>query len=242
MRWSKDSNILLSASDEGVIKIWSSSLRPLCDPVLVHEEAVREVSLGPGDTPSKFVSCSDDKTAIIWDLDHFTYECILKGHGWNVNSCDWHPYMALIATGSRDSKIKLWDPREGRETYTIHNHKQQVSKVRWSLDGNMILSGSKDTSCKLHDVRTMNEFQTFKSHEKDVSCIAWHPTHPNIFVSGGQDGSMAYWAVGQNMPISFDPNAHDLVIHDLLWHPMGHILASGSEDQVVKIWYSDITA
>ena len=49
----------------------------------------------------------------------------------------------------------------------------------------MILSGSKDTSCKLHDVRTMNEFQTFKSHEKDVSCIAWHPTHPNIFVSGG---------------------------------------------------------
>jgi polyadenylation factor subunit 2 len=88
----------------------------------------------------------------------------------------------------------------------------------------------------------MTELQSFKRHEKDVSCIAWHPTHNNLFVSGGQDGSMGFWTIGQEEPIEFNPLAHQAVIHDILWHPMGHILCTGSEDQLVKIWFNEINA
>jgi polyadenylation factor subunit 2 len=160
----------------------------------------------------------------------FSNECTLSGHGWNVNSVEWHPYMGLIATGSRDAKIKMWDPREGSELTTIHSHKQQVSKVRWSADGQFILSASRDTSIRLHDLRMMKEFQIFKYHEKEVSSIAWHPIHTNVFVSGGQDGTMGYWIIGQESPLDFIRDAHESTIHDMLWHPMGHILTTGSED------------
>ncbi len=53
---------------------------------------------------------------------------------------------------------------------------------------------------------------------------------------------MGYWTIGQDLPIDFNEAAHTSVIHDMLWHPMGHILTTGSEDQEVKIWYNNITA
>lgn len=42
-----------------------------------------------------------------------------EGHGSDVKSCDWHPDKALIATGSKDNYVRIWDPRTGKETHTV---------------------------------------------------------------------------------------------------------------------------
>ena len=61
----------------------------------------------------KFVTCSDDRTAKIFDFLTSKEEYCFEGHGSDVKSCDWHPVHSLIVTGSKDNKVKLWDPRWG---------------------------------------------------------------------------------------------------------------------------------
>ena len=48
-----------------------------------------------------------------------------------VLTVDWHPSMALIASGGRDNTVKLWDPRaaENECLATLYGHKLDVMKV-----------------------------------------------------------------------------------------------------------------
>ena len=41
------------------------------------------------------------------------------GHGWDVRCVDWHPQKGLLASGSKDNTVKLWDPRSGQCLKTL---------------------------------------------------------------------------------------------------------------------------
>ncbi|VDK39100.1 unnamed protein product [Gongylonema pulchrum] len=71
---------------------------------------------------------------------------------------------------------------------------------------------------------------------KGDEALAWHPVHESLFVSGGGDGSLAYWLVNSVKELAFLEHAHDQAIWSLEWHPLGHILASGSNDNNTKFW------
>lgn len=198
-------------------------------------QPVRALSFSPRDT--KFVSCSDDSTLRVWDWELYREERVLQGHGWDVKTAEWHPYKSLVASGSKDNLIKLWDPRVGTALSSLYGHKNTVMKVTWNGNGNWLLTCSRDQLIKLYDIRTMRDIVTFKGHGKDVTSICWHPQHESLFLSGAFDGSLIYWVVGHDAPQAIIPMAHDdTAIWDIGWHPMGHVVATGSNDHTVKFW------
>lgn len=69
-----------------------------------------------------------------------------------------------------------------------------------------------------------------------VLAVAWHPFHESLFASGGSDGSMMFWIVGCEREIASMDNAHEGMVWSLAWHPLGHILCSGSNDHTSKFW------
>lgn len=79
-----------------------------------------------------------------------------------------------------------------------------------------------------------SEMQAFRGHKKEVSCLSWHPIHEGLFSSGGSDGSILFWLVGTEKEIGAMEQAHDSIVWSLSWHPLGHILTSGSNDHS---WY-----
>lgn len=66
--------------------------------------------------------------------------------------------------------------------------------------------------------------------------LAWHPIHEDFFVSGGYDGSINFWLVGGVTPVGEIAGAHENSVWSLAWHPVGHILCSGSNDHTTKFW------
>eukprot|EP00747_Dinoflagellata_sp_TGD_P029792 gnl/TRDRNA2_/TRDRNA2_134173_c1_seq1.p1 gnl/TRDRNA2_/TRDRNA2_134173_c1~~gnl/TRDRNA2_/TRDRNA2_134173_c1_seq1.p1 ORF type:complete len:419 (+),score=94.20 gnl/TRDRNA2_/TRDRNA2_134173_c1_seq1:264-1520(+) len=157
----------------------------------------------------------------------------------------------LVATGSKDSQIKLWDPRAGEAITTIYCHKHTVTKVRWSPDGQWLASGSKDQLVMLMDIRTMNVRKVFKAHQKEVTSLCWHPETNGLLASGGHDNAIHFWdtaAKGSDRhclgdsgasaaaPIASLPAAHDGPVWSLSWHQLGHLLVSGSHDYSVRFW------
>ncbi|KAJ3124524.1 hypothetical protein HK098_001072 [Nowakowskiella sp. JEL0407] len=233
MIWSHNDTWMITADHAGTIKYWQSNMNNL-QAFQGHNNVIRDLTFSPTDI--KLASCSDDATIKIWDFARQTEERVMKEHLWDVKSIDWHPTKGLLASGSKDHIVKLWDPKTGKALCSLHGHNGPISSVQWNLNGNWLVSASRDQMLRVFDIRTMKEFQTFRGHKKEVSSVAWHPQHESLLVSGGSDGSIMYWMCGTEHSIGGVENAHEMHIFALDWHPLGHILVSGSNDHTTRFW------
>ncbi|CAI5441639.1 unnamed protein product [Caenorhabditis angaria] len=236
LKWSSNEQWLLSADQDGYVKYWQPNMNNAHMFAAHKDEAIRGIAFSPTDI--KFATASDDGTAKIWDFARYTEDRVLRGHGSEVRAIDWHPTKGLVVTGSRDTQqpVKLWDPKSGTCLATLQEHKSSVMAVEFNQNGNWLLTGGRDHLLKMYDIRVMKEVHTYRAHKKEVISLAWHPVHEGLFVSGGGDGSIVYWMVDSEKEIGLLEHAHDQAIWSMKWHPMGHILATGSNDNNTKFW------
>ncbi|KAI9675403.1 MAG: pre-mRNA cleavage and polyadenylation factor (CPF) complex subunit [Caeruleum heppii] len=251
---------LLSADQDGIVKYWQPNFNNV-KVLHAHDDPIRDLAFGP--TDSKFVTASDDSTLKIFDFARGDEESTLTGHNWDAKSVDWHPTKGLLVSGSKDHLIKLWDPRTGRCLTTLRGHKNTISKTLFEpTRGTLLATCARDQTARVVDLRMMRDVCLLKGHEKDIATLVWHPQHVSLLSTGGADGSLFHYLLNEpNAPAGivpsvapYDtldpssapaqtihpahrlPSAHDFAIWSLDWHPLGHILASGSNDRITRFW------
>ena len=101
MAWTNYHKFLVSGDTKGNV-IYCSNIMGLKNRFKAHPEgsSIRDLSFSLSSV--KFVTTSDDRTARIWDFATSREEAIFKEHNSDVRTCDWHPFQALVATGSKD--------------------------------------------------------------------------------------------------------------------------------------------
>jgi hypothetical protein len=67
----------------------------------------------------------------------------------------WSSRGALIASGSDDCSIRLWDAVSGRLLRTVEGHTKSVTCVAWSPNGMFIASGSSDGTVRCRMPKTV---------------------------------------------------------------------------------------
>ncbi|KAJ5155275.1 Polyadenylation factor subunit 2 [Penicillium capsulatum] len=259
--WSHSQDWLISGGQRGDIKYWRPNFNNVETIDDAHHDAVRDLAWAPSDT--KFLSASDDTTLKIFDFTSRTCDTVLSGHNWDVKTCDWHPAKGLLVSGSKDHQVKFWDPRTARCLTTLHNHKNTVTATRFSrVNHNLLATSSRDQTARVFDLRMMRDICILRGHEKPVSSLTWHPIHSNLISTGAEDGSLHHYLLDEpNLPSGQMPTvapydspdpantppqvifpahriqyAHAATIWSLDWHPLGHILASGSKDNFTRFW------
>eukprot|EP00403_Amphidinium_massartii_P016776 CAMPEP_0178428582 /NCGR_PEP_ID=MMETSP0689_2-20121128/30355_1 /TAXON_ID=160604 /ORGANISM="Amphidinium massartii, Strain CS-259" /LENGTH=632 /DNA_ID=CAMNT_0020050365 /DNA_START=44 /DNA_END=1938 /DNA_ORIENTATION=- len=234
MQWTPQESVLVTGDQFGQIKLWDQFIYNF-QTFSAHKESICDISIAP--TSTKFCSCADDSHAKVWDLRTATEERAFTGHGWDVKCCHWHPTKGLVATGSKDSQIKLWDPRASEAITTIFCHKSTVTKVLWSPNGQWLATGSRDQMVMLIDLKMLRVRKVLKAHQKEVTSLCWHPDTDALLASGGYEGAIHFWDTkGSATPIESVPNAHEGPVWSLSWHPLGHMMASGSNDYSTRFW------
>nr|XP_039250816.1 pre-mRNA 3' end processing protein WDR33-like [Styela clava] len=237
MAWSNYDSWLITGDNQGYIKYWQLNMNNVKMYQAHKDQACRSVSFGP--TDHKFTTASDDGTVRVWDFLRCHEERILRGHGADVKQVAWHPTKGILASASKDlhTPVKLWDPKSGQSLTTLHAHKGTVMDVKWNQNGNWLLSASRDHLIKLFDIRNLKqEMQVFRGHKKEAFSVSWHPIHEDLFASGGSEGSIIFWQVGEEKEAGCLEGAHESLIWSLAWHPLGHVLVSGSNDHSTKFW------
>jgi len=117
----------------------------------LHAKGVRIRSLASSPSDTSFVSGGDDCAARIWaDGDKPLHT--LPGHIDIVQSVDWSDGGKLIATGSFDGDLRLWNANTGQLQAILRGYQYGVSSVAFTSDGQSIISGSYDCAIRKWDV------------------------------------------------------------------------------------------
>lgn len=116
----------------------------------------------------------------------------LEGHNSWVRSLAFSPDGKILASGSSDRTVKLWDLAAGRNYHTLTGHSGYVFSLAFSPDGQILASSSSDTTVKLWLLAARREIFTLTGHSSAVGCVAFSPDGQAL-VSGSGDGTIKLW-------------------------------------------------
>ncbi|AVH62652.1 MULTISPECIES: serine/threonine-protein kinase [unclassified Nostoc] len=233
--------ILASGSWDNTIKFWDVNTGKEIRTLIGHTNWVNSVAFSPDG--KLLASGSADCTIKLWQVNTGIEIQTLTGHSDSVSSVAYSPRTAttsnsqdrqLVASGSNDYTIKLWQIYTGRNIYTLTGHSFFINCIAFSHDGETIASGSGDNTIKLWHVNTGREIRTLIGHSDSVWSIAFSQDRQFI-ASGSWDNTIKLWHLHSGREIS-TLTGHSSYVRCVAFSPDGQTLVSGSDDDTIKIW------
>ena len=101
-------------------------------------------------------------------------------------SVTWSSDSRMIATGSEDSNIRLWDIESGELVRTLAGHQGPVLSVAWSGAGRWLASGAADQTVRVWDMESGTELAVYQYRYSAYSLldISFVPDTPVTAVFG----------------------------------------------------------
>ena len=166
------------------------------------------------------------------------------GHSKEVYTVSWSPDGKLIASGSGDETVQVWDVARGTNILRYCGHCQKIGKgliqaVMWSPNGKYIVSGSWDKTVRIWETSTGHTISTYRNYNEVVEAVAWSPDGKYI-ASGNRNGTALVWDVTSGKRVrnflGHCVKATNLDVVSLAWSPDSKRVASASWDRTVKVW------
>jgi WD40 repeat protein/transcriptional regulator with XRE-family HTH domain len=182
----------------------------------------------------------------VWREDGQMLEMAWQAHTAAVQALAFSPNEHMLATGSWDGTLKLWN-LENRTLFGgqvsllwVGQHTGSIHRLAFTADGHMLAGGGDDAAIRLWDVSTGKHLQTLNCQSSAVYALAWSPDG-SWLSSGTFDGSIHLWQTQGVEAVPLGTATHILTGHggpvwSVAFAPDGRTLASGSFDRTVKLW------
>ncbi|HEY9700747.1 MAG TPA: serine/threonine-protein kinase [Trichocoleus sp.] len=158
----------------------------------------------------------------------------LSGHSDTVWTIATNVKKQMLASGSFDRSIRLWNLQTGAFIRTLSGHRDAVRSVTFSPDGMILVSGSSDKTIKLWDVATGQLLRTLAGHIGPVWSVAVSPDGQTV-ASGSYDGTIKLWDVATGELLNTLPGHYDSV-WSVTFTPDSKTLISSAYDGTIKTW------
>ena len=224
--WSQDGQTLVSASDDGAVKLWNTS-GELLDSLEGH--AVRGSNLAFSQD-NGILSYADNNGTIKMSTTSRKLLGSLEGHTEPVNHVAWSQDGKILTSASMDGTVKLWNT-SGKLLKTLKGHTGDVNHIAWSEDGKTLASASDDGTVRLWN--NSGELLSLEGHTKRIHHVAWGQ-EGKILASASQDGTVRLWNTsGKSLALLEDHNDN---VNYVAWSHDGKTLASASANGTIKLW------
>lgn len=165
----------------------------------------------------------------------------LYGHQLDITAIAIDPQGKMLATGSEDGSIRLWQIATGKTmgTFSTHlifgSHTRAVSHLVFSADGNTLISTAQDETIKLWDLGTRDRPYTLKI----LSPRAFLSPVGLILAAIAWQGKIHLWDIDLEKKTHHERCSFDNCTYStsaLTFSPYGRILVSGGRDGRITFW------
>ena len=165
-------------------QVWEIAKKRLRHVFEGHEQEI--YSLDFSNDGRYIVSGSGDETMRVWDLTDASCRMITietqttastaptaggsnpQNQDAGVTAVSISPDGSMVAAGSLDSVIRIWDVASGILLDSLRGHRDSVYSVAFTPDGKGIISGSLDKSLKLWDLSSLLHKRAARSKDSSL--------------------------------------------------------------------------
>ena len=165
-------------------------------------------------------STSFDSEAFAWFYDK-EKPLVLDGDG-------------ILASGSHDRTIRLWNAHTGEHLRTLKGHIAYVASVAFSPGGKILASGSYDNTIRLWNTHTGEHLRTLEGHLGSVRSVAFSSDGKTL-ASGCEERRIRLWNAHTGKHLR-TLEGHKKAVYSVSFSPDGKSLASISEDRTIRLW------
>ncbi|SPQ97791.1 unnamed protein product (mitochondrion) [Plasmodiophora brassicae] len=224
------------ATNRTTLDVWNVSQRTPTARCKVGEKTGGALTMEAARQSSHLLISFVDGSTAVFNLDSRRLEYTTQpGHWETIFDCRFHPGDAnILATGSFDGTIKLWNTLTGTFVLEMEKRTGCVYALAWDPIPSRLVSATIDGHIDLWDARTGALLHTFTHHSKACYRVAWNTRNPTQIVSTSSDCTA----------VIFNPDGH--VMH-VLPHPAAvygcdfsqfneNLLVTGCHDGIVRVF------
>ena len=92
------------------------------------------------------------------------------------------PDGELLATGSQDHAVRLWNAETGELRAVLRGHRDVVRRLELSPDGSRIVSASRDGTLRFWDPDTLEQSHLLDAGSPELACFSFSPGGSRLIV------------------------------------------------------------
>jgi WD40 repeat protein/transcriptional regulator with XRE-family HTH domain len=158
-----------------------------------------------------------------------------QAHTDNAFALAFSPDEQMLASGSHDGSVKLWDVASGALLWSDWQTNATIC-LTFSPDGSLLASGGHDAIVRLWDVK-LGSLRESVPHPGPICALAWSPDG-RLLASGDLEGKIRLWERRETGTMTCVALlvGHIRRVRGLAFAPDGSQLASASYDGTIKLW------
>jgi len=216
---------LLSASDDGTVRLWDVARGHLLHDYPGEDGAVMCLAVHP--RLPVFVTGAENGVVRRRSLDGDESEVLVR-HAAVVHDVAFGPGARLLASVSRDKTVQLLDLASGQRT-TLQGHDRPVHCVAFDPGGRFLVTGGDDPELRIWPTDRAAAITTLEGPENHVAALAVDPAHERIALGAHFGGTIQVYSSDARLLETLEGQGDP--VNDLAFSTDGTALTAAMEEE-----------